>query len=224
MPTLWAAAAPVGLFVLTGNLGAGLVLAAGVLVALALGLGARYFAVGTAAVGAGLAFFSFVPFFNRVRPAAASSPNPVAEARNALAGTPSFAGHGIGLDGLRVHDPLRNEFALTLLGRQWGLIGIVVAVTLGAFLLYFLFDLVSGQRHNGVRAGPGIVAAGLAAMLAAGLILPVAAFGLDRPELRVVMPLLAADATSFVLTLAVLGFIVGDPDRRPYGPPPGGPQ
>lgn len=219
---LWAFAAPVGLFALTGDLGPALVLGIGVLTAVGLWSRSwRHPAVGTvagAAIGGAAALLvglAHRPLAGRIAPAWATDDPPglAAAARGAIGGAtwtgpgPLATGTGAGAR------PVRDELAVALVGEQWGYLGVAAALIAVTVFLLLLVRLVRRQcRTPGDRSASA--AAALAATVVAGLVLtPLAIlFGLDG--LRTTMPFLSGDPTSLVLTLTLLGFIVAGPAHR----------
>jgi cell division protein FtsW (lipid II flippase) len=107
-----------------------------------------------------------------------------------------------------------RELGLAGVTEQFGWLGATVTLSLFAALLVWL--ATCARRATGTPAGT--LAAGLTAMLAAAVVLPLVAvttgFGFG-----VTMPFLGTDPTSFLVTAATVGYIAGTSARRPKRPP-----
>lgn len=237
----WAPAAPIGLLIATGDVGSAAVLAIGIVTLL---LVARYWtAAGATALLAALAGLCCALAPGLVGHTGERNGKPdglpalddghwhdtiwnnarLIEAR--LGDNPAgpLATSRLPSDGNWVD----REFPLVRLVEQYGQFpAVVVALTAAALIgaLVFLVASASGSdgavvptaqtRPNQTRA----VAAGLVAMLAAGLALPGLALLLGVPRFGTAVPLLTGGPLSLILALASIGVVLGAAARPPGRP------
>jgi hypothetical protein len=222
----WAVAAPLGLLFVTSDLGASLVLATGLLAAMAArpfppaattsddgataGMSLRttrlvlMLTAGAVYGGACALWWLVSPTVEEFRAAigvAAFDPDRAWLAARTVGAR--LSGLGPSADALS-DNRLDYELATVTFAEQYG-----VVYTALAFLA--LSVLVGLLAHAALRArgtGVGAVALGVVAMLAAAVVLPGISLLINVP-LGVGVPLFAADATSFVLALGAVGFVIG---------------
>ncbi len=200
----WTVAPPLFLLVLTSDLGSSLLLAAGTLTLLLKRRGVIAAVSALVLYGATAILGCQLPWFDKQRNAAGIvfTRDDVAQAVQHADG--KIWGVGPGDPGLETARWVRHELGLVGVVEQYGFIGGVLTLALLAALILWLF--YCARRAAGTLGGD--LGLGLTAMFTAACILPIIAF-FTGFAFGVSMPLLSADGTSFVLALAVIGFITG---------------
>ncbi|WP_239334377.1 FtsW/RodA/SpoVE family cell cycle protein [Frankia sp. CiP3] len=200
----WTVAPPLLLLILTSDLGSSLLLAAGTLTLLLIRCGVIAAVSALVLYGATAILGCQLPWFDTERNAAGIvfTRDDVAQAVQHADG--KIWGVGPGDPGLETARWVRHELGLVGVIEQYGLISGVLTLAFLAALILWLF--YCARRAAGTLGGD--LGLGLTAMFTAACILPIIAF-FTGFAFGVSMPLLSADGTSFVLALAVIGFITG---------------